>query len=322
MSELSMGTQSAILVKTGAMPGSGGGEGNQGSDPQSMSALESTQNQAFQNFNTAKETADAAAAQASAAEEAYWEAQDKFAFGEISAEELSAAAEAMEAAQAAKETADGNLETAASEAQAAADAVEQRKQELRENRKNDTTYVVHCARIECPFGMRESYLALGPTHGVLTHQIPQMTVKDTVLNRNIINFGGCHSRENPGVQAEIAKTNEIIEGKKDWRDKVVGYFTKEWKKRVSVFKAGVSFGKKLLGIKEKEKTEEEIEAEKQEEMWSDFLGECTAEFPADGEWLEGHEKVFINGEPVLLRRCSIMCNYGGCVTILLSGQPE
>ena len=57
-------------------------------------------------------------------------------------------------------------------------------------------------------------------------------------------------------------------------------------------------------------------------MWSDFLGECTAEFPADGEWLEGHEKVFINGEPVLLRRCSIMCNYGGCVTILVSGQPE
>ncbi|MFR8846610.1 MAG: PAAR-like protein [Waltera sp.] len=50
--------------------------------------------------------------------------------------------------------------------------------------------------------------------------------------------------------------------------------------------------------------------------------ECKAQFPADGEWLEGHEKVFINGEPLLLRRCSIMCSYGGCVTILLSGQPE
>ena len=66
----------------------------------------------------------------------------------------------------------------------------------------------------------------------------------------------------------------------------------------------------------------QAQAEEQQEMWSDFLGECTAEFPADGEWLEGHEKVFINGEPVLLRRCSIMCNYGGCVTILVSGQPE
>ena len=62
--------------------------------------------------------------------------------------------------------------------------------------------------------------------------------------------------------------------------------------------------------------------EKLEEMSSDFVGECKAQFPADGEWLEGHEKVFINGEPLLLRRCSIMCSYGGCVTILLSGQPE
>lgn len=61
---------------------------------------------------------------------------------------------------------------------------------------------------------------------------------------------------------------------------------------------------------------------KLEEMSSDFVGECKAQFPADGEWLEGHEKVFINGEPLLLRRCSIMCSYGGCVTILLSGQPE
>lgn len=71
-------------------------------------------------------------------------------------------------------------------------------------------------------------------------------------------------------------------------------------------------------MKKKEKTEEE----KLEEMSSDFVGECKAQFPADGEWLEGHEKVFINGEPLLLRRCSIMCSYGGCVTILLSGQPE
>ena len=45
-------------------------------------------------------------------------------------------------------------------------------------------------------------------------------------------------------------------------------------------------------MKKKEKTEEE----KLEEMSSDFVGECKAQFPADGEWLEGHEKVFINGE--------------------------
>lgn len=290
--------------------------------PGSLTALENTQNQAYESFFTAQTAADAAKERTNAASNALQLAEMQYMNGEISQEEWEAAWQELSDAKAAEEKANENYEAAAAEAQAAAEAVEAKKQELRENRENDTTYVVHCARIECPFGMRESYLALGPTHGVLTHQIPQMTVKDIKLDQNIINFGGCHSRENPGVQAEIDKTNEIIEGKKDWRDKVVGYFTKQWKKSVAVFKTGISIGKKLLGIKDKPKTKEEIEAEKQQEMWSDFVGECNAGFPADGEWLEGHEKVFINGEPVLLRKCSIMCNYGGCVTILLSGQPE
>ena len=245
-------------------------------------------------------------------------AEKKYMNGEISAEEWEATLQELSDAQVAETAANENYEAAAAGAQAAAEAVEAKKQELRDSRVNDTAYVVHCARIECPFGMRESYLALDATHGVLTHQIPQMTVKDMILNTNIINFGGCHSRENPDVQAEIEKTNAIIESKKDWRDDVVGYFTKKWNERVTIIKAGIGLAKKLLGMKKKEKTEEE----KLEEMSSDFVGECKAQFPADGEWLEGHEKVFINGEPLLLRRCSIMCSYGGCVTILLSGQPE
>lgn len=284
----------------------------------SLRALEDTQNQAYENFFAAQDAVNAAAEQTTAANEACWEAETKYMNGEISMEEWEAAQQALSDAKAAEKAANENFETAAADAQAAAEAVEAKKQELRDNRANDTTYVVHCARIECPFGMRESYLALGPAHGVFTHQIPQMTVKDMILDKNIINFGGCHSRENPDIQEAIENANAIIESKKDWRDDVVGYFTKKWNQRVSVIKAGISFGKKLLGIKEEEKSEEE----KLEEMSSDFVGECKAQFPVDGEWLEGHEKVFINGEPVLLRRCSIMCSYGGCVTILVSGQPE
>lgn len=318
MSEVNaMSLQEADVTQDGA-----GAVNAQEPSPGSLTALENSQNQAYEGFFSAQDAVNAASERANAASDALQIAEMRYMNGEISTEEWEAACQEMNEARTAEYEANQNLEAAAAEAQAAAEAVEAKKQELRENRKNDTTYVVHCARIECPFGMRESYLALGPTHGVLTHQIPQMTVKDTILDQNIINFGGCHSRENPGVQAEIDRTNEIIEGKKDWRDKVVGYFTKEWKKNVAAVKTGISIGKKLLGIKDKPKTEEEIEAEKQQEMWSDFVGECIAEFPADGEWLEGHEKVFINGEPVLLRRCSIMCNYGGCVTILVSGQPE
>lgn len=298
------------------------GASAQGPAPGSLAALENTQNQAYENFFSAQAAAETASQRINDASNALQLAEVQYMNGEISQEEWEAARQELSDAKADEKKVQEELESAAAEAQAAAEAVEAKKQELRENRKNDTTYVVHCARIECPFGMRESYLALGPAHGVLTHQIPQMTVKDMILDKNIINFGGCHSRENPGVQAEIDNTNKIIEGKKDWRDKVVGYFTKKWKKRVAVLKMGVAIGKKMLGIKDKPKTEEEIQAEQQEEMWSDFVGECNGGFPADGEWIEGHEKVFVNGEPVLLRKCSIMCNYGGCVTILLSGQPE
>lgn len=296
----------------------GNSEAAKNEPAKSLGALEEAQNQAYESYFAAQDAVNAAADRVAAANQASWDAETKYLNGQMSQEEWEAVQQEMKDAKAAEKAANEALETAAEEAQEAAEAVEERKQDLRDNRKNDTTYVVHCARIECPFGMRESYLALGPTHGVFTHQIPQMTVKDMILDENIINFGGCHSRENPDVQRLIAETNAIIEEKKDWRDKVVGYFTKKWNQKVDAAKKVIGFGKKLLGIKEEEKSEEE----KVEEMSSDFVGECTAKFPAEGEWLEGHEKVFINGEPVLLRRCSIMCCYGGCVTILLSGQPE
>lgn len=52
------------------------------------------------------------------------------------------------------------------------------------------------------------------------------------------------------------------------------------------------------------------------------VGEYIAQFPANASWIRGHSKVSINGEQVLLRRCSRMCNYGGRITILMSEQPE
>ena len=205
----------------------------------SLGELEDAQNTAYENFFTARDAVTAAGERVAAADEAVCLAEKKYMNGEISVEEWEATLQELSDAQVAETAANENYEAAAAGAQAAAEAVEAKKQELRDSRVNDTAYVVHCARIECPFGMRESYLALDATHGVLTHQIPQMTVKDMILNTNIINFGGCHSRENPDVQAEIEKTNAIIESKKDWRDDVVGYFTKKWNERVTIIKAGI-----------------------------------------------------------------------------------
>lgn len=272
----------------------------------SLTELEGMQGEANKKFAEAYEAAGAAGENTAAAEQAYHDAVNEYAFGDISEEsheKIEAAKQALETAKAEEQAANEAMAEAAEQAQAAQDAVNKKKDELRENRDNDTTYVVHCARIECTCGMRESYLTLGPTHGVKTRQIPQMTVKDTVLDTNIINFGGCFSLENPSVreaaEAAVEAAQKTIEEKRNEKnfvgkffDKVVDWFVRDQDMDVN------------------------------ESLMEACVGECRAVFPAGTEWIKGHEKVTINGESVLLRRCSLMCNYGGCITILVSGQPE
>lgn len=155
----------------------------------SLTELEIKQGEAYMKYAEAIEAVEAAAAEKAAAQQAYYDAVTSD-ITEESCEKLEAAKKALEAAEDKETKANDALVIASGEAQSAARAVRDKKDELRADRDNDTTYVVHCARIECTYGMRESYLTLGPTHGVMTRQIPQMTVKDTVLNANIINFGG------------------------------------------------------------------------------------------------------------------------------------
>lgn len=319
--------QSIIEEKYGTVPDVSG---------LSLAEVENMANDAYVAYSEACETLAEAQAQAESAEQAYQEAlyeveygnrsperfqesryEDQYGnrnperFGESryenqhgnrspeNLERLTEARLAMQAANAAVKDAEMAEKIARVEAQAAAEALEQKKEELRKSRLYDTSFVVHHARVECTCGMRDSYLALGPTHGVKTRQIPQMTTNDIIFNENIINFGGCKSMENPSLKAaaeEAArKANEEIKEKR----KKKGFFN-----RIIDLFCG----------------EEEIEVS--DSLMEQCVGECNACFPADSEWRRGHVKVSINGNSVLLRRCSVRCVYGGLVTILLSGQPE
>lgn len=270
----------------------------------SLTELESVANDAYQAYSDADNAVTAATEKTAAAEQAYYDALNQHDYGDMSGEGkriIDEARQALEDAKAEEAAAVEARDNAAVAAGEAMEDIEKKKRALRLTRMLDTTYVVHCARIECSNGMRESYLVLGPTHGVKTHQIPQLTVQDTILDTNIINFGGCHSMENPSVQeaaeeavreAKEAVQNKERTGVDKFFDKVVGWFVKD----------------------------QEIEVD--ESLMQQCVGKCCAQFPAGTEWVWGHEKVTINGKPVLLRRCSLMCNYGGYITILLSGQPE
>lgn len=295
----------------------------------SLKELEEMQNQAYRNYYEALETLQASEEKIStltdirgqetmrAAVEALENGRGKVLYDENDVEAMEKrkeAAEVLREAEAARDKAEADMEVAAATAQAAMEALEKKKEELRAGREEDATHVVHTAVIECPYGMRDSRLALEYTHGVSAQNLPQMTVKDIMLNKNIINFGGCRSKENPKVQEAIAQVtreaNERIEDMKDWRDGLVGFA----KKVRDFFTPKKTLKRNIFG--------EEMEEVVEEEKISECIGECIAEFPADAEWTEGHEEVFINGEPVLLRKCSIMCNYKGCITILDSGQPK
>lgn len=272
----------------------------------SLSGLEQMQGEANKKFTESYDAAQKASEKAAAAEEAFYKAAQDYTFGDMSDESFQkkeAAQKAMEAAQKEAERAQDAMEKAMQDASDAEKAVNDKKDELRRERDNDTTYVVHCARIECTKGMRESYLVLGPTHGVKTRQIPQMTIKDILPEVNVINFGGCFSTENPSVkaaaEAAVMAAQKTIEDKHNQKgcvgrflDNVVDWFVGDHEMSVD------------------------------ESLMQQCVGECLAGFSKNPKWEKGHEKVTVNGEPVLLRRCSLTCNYGGCITILVSGQPE
>lgn len=267
-----------------------------------LSDIESAANEVYMAYSGAQESLTAARESTKSAQQAYEDAVNEYMFenpGPESYEKMLEAERALEAAKAEEKAAEEAVKAAEEKAQAAAELVEQKKEQLRKSRYKDTTYVVHCARVECSCGMRESYLALGPTHGVKTRQIPQMIISDTTLDTNIINFGGCKSKENPSLIAaaeEAArKANAEIQDKR----KKGGFFN--WVIDLFCGDGHVEVSDSLL---------------------EQCVGECKECFSADAEWRFGHKKVFINGKPVLLRRCSVRCIYGGLVTILLSGQPE
>lgn len=282
----------------------------------SLEQYENASIEALQAYEKSQENAEEATKKVEEAIEAWDEAAQEYYFGDMSQEEYEAAQQAYYDALAEEQAAKDAIPVAAAEAQAALDAEAQKREDIRNNRQNNTDYVVHCARIECPYGMRESYLAMDSTHGIFTRNRPQMTVKDLTLDVNIINFGGCFSKENPSVQAAIEQVtnaaNTAIENSRDWRDTILDVVKKSWDDNMRVY----NYFKNLLGFGGEENKDNE------DPRRSECVGECIAKFPANAEWTCGHEKVYVNGEPVLLFRSSLMCQYGGCISVLTSGQPE
>ena len=273
---------------------------------QRLGDLEMASYEASQKFYQDYEAAKAADEKLTAAQETFNNAVNAMAANEYecdpnklaeSQKNLQEASKALNEAKSAVESATKALEESAQVAQDAQDAVEEKKNELRNSRATDTSFVVLMARSECSFGTRTSQLALDTTHGVYTKKIYQMTVQDMIANTNVINFCTCKSKENPKVieaaQKVVDDANEQIANKeRGWGERLVEVFVKPEKMEVT------------------------------DGLLEQCEGECIVEFASGAVWSKGHEKVTINDEAPLLRRCELMCKYGGGIILLLSGQPE
>lgn len=207
-------------------------------------------------------------------------------------EKLNQAADQYKEAIADRKKAEAALKGSQAGVLASAAMTEAKKAGLENTRDESMDFVVHMARIRCTYGMRESMAVLKMDHGVMSGGQAQMTVTDADKAVNFIDFGGCTSPENETVRAAAQEAMDTAIGsiEKGWADGVAAAFTKEGS------------------------------ADLEDEIVNQCIGECLLKFPAGALWEKGHEKVKIQEDALLVRRCELTCAYGGLVTILLSGQ--
>lgn len=150
-------------------------------------------------------------------------------------------------------------------------------------RKDDTTYVAETAIIQCSKGLRVSLLLVPNPHYTYAKGVPLCTIKDVVVDDNVVNFGGCTSFDNPKLDETV---QTLIQELRDENNYIV----------------------------------EQEDTTKRDELKGMCACPCEPEFL--GDWINGQENVLIDGGQPLLRRCELYCAKGGKITFRTSGQPE
>ena len=272
----------------------------QAADKEGFLAVEKNAAEASKAYERGYERLETACEKEKEAENAYFQAQVDLgneivcSYGreEELNEKLNQAADQYKEAIAERKKAESALKGSQAGFLASAAILEAKRAGLENTRDESMDFVVHMARIQCTYGMRESMAVLKTDHGVMSRGQAQMTVADADHAINFIDFGGCTSPENETVQTEAQKAMDTAMSavEKGLAASVAAAFTKEGS------------------------------TELKDEVVNQCIGECLLKFPPGALWEKGHEKVKIQGDALLVRRCELTCAYGGLVTIVLSGQ--
>lgn len=170
----------------------------------------------------------------------------------------------------------------------------------------DKSYILHTAMITCSYAYttesyNPSYIVVPASHGETIHGMPQLNIKDSVSDVNVLNFGICRSPKNPAVQAKAREIlDEVQEEASSWTDRILGLFVDKDNKDVCDAENG--------------------ENGELQSLAACCAAECKPEICMC--WTDGKDDVHIDGEPALLGKGTLSCLYGGTIIIQSSGQPE
>lgn len=152
------------------------------------------------------------------------------------------------------------------------------------------TYVVHNADIYCNMGLRMSKLVLRQSHGVFLKGRAQVTELDCTGKKNIIDFCGCRSGDNPATKKkaqDISKKVEAATGEN---------FSNEVE---DIFCNGEIGSVKTM----------------------DCAGECVPDI-VSSSWDDIKDNVITDRQKTVRGTATVKCRWGGVITIETTGQPE
>lgn len=182
------------------------------------------------------------------------------------------------------------------------------------------SYVLHGGKAYCQWGTRESRLQVPKCHGTYVHDMPMMTYKDTVVEKNIQPFGYCTCMDNPDRAKKVDEILNFVDNEThDILDSVMDGVNAVGDAACSAASSVVNFF--TGGDDEEEESEETADEER-------TLLEQSVTIVCDPGafsiiWEDSSEDLIINKQNALTNRCTILCKKcGAYIAISDDGQEN
>lgn len=191
--------------------------------------------------------------------------------------------------------------------------------------------MLHGGKAYCQWGTRESRLQVPKCHGTYVHDMPMMTYKDTVVEKNIQPFGYCMCMDNPDRAKKVDEILNYVDNEThDMLDSVMDGVNAVGDAVNAIGDAACSAASSVVSFfsGEEEKSEEKNEESEETTDEERTLLEQSVTIVCDPGafsviWEDSSEDLIINKQNALTSRCTILCKKcGAYIAISDDGQEN